>query len=222
LFCAGGVLADTQAFYSYQWQGEGSLMASPIVYTGTFISGFSGTWTITVDDSAWPDSAKVPYSDARFNYIWQHFFAANYDSTGPLSWTGYFNASTLGEQPGFEFNITGSAYGDNGTVGGGAPFSVLVMDNTPNGVLDAWEWDNLRFAANLNINPGVATGTFVGYCGWGAMNATDFDFPSPYDAVDYVGYGDLPGSGNLFTSLCPSATEPAGWGKVKSLFRVAD
>jgi hypothetical protein len=201
-------------------------MASPIVYTGNFISGFSGTWTITIDDSAWPDSAKVPYSWARFNYIWQHFFEDNYDPTGPLSWTGYFNASTLGEHPTFEFNITGSLYGDSGIIAGGAPFTLLVMDNTPNQVLDPWEWDELRFAANLNIDPGSTTGTFVGYCGFGGMNATDFDFPHPpYDpsVIDSVGYPPaLPGSGNLFTSLCPSSTEPTGWGKLKSLFRVSE
>ena len=225
--CAGSVMADSQAFYSYYWQGAGSLMESPVVYTGPFASGFEGTWTITVDDSDWPDSAKVEHSWARFNYIWQHFFADNYDDSGPLSWTGYFNGSTLSEQPEFMFNITSAPYPfDVGTVGGGAPFTILVMDLIPNGQLDPVEWDELRFAANLNIDPGVATGDFVGDCGWGAMNVNDFDFPHPPTnpaVVDSVGYDPYPaGYGNLFVNPCPNAVEASGWGKIKSLFKVSE
>ena len=64
--------------YMVGMQGVGSLMKSPVVYSGNFMFGLIGTWEITLDDSMWPDQAD---STARFDYIWDNFSADNYINT---------------------------------------------------------------------------------------------------------------------------------------------
>jgi hypothetical protein len=61
--------ASADSAYQVGMNGSGSLMMSPVVYSGNFMFGLVGTWEITLDDSMWPSDAD---STARFNYIWNH------------------------------------------------------------------------------------------------------------------------------------------------------
>ena len=57
--------------YSIGLMGSGSLMKNGATYSGTFMYGMTGTWTIDVNDSLWPDESD---STARWNYLWSNFF----------------------------------------------------------------------------------------------------------------------------------------------------
>ena len=197
--------ADTT--YSLGMNGLGSLMKSPVVYSGTFLYGFAptDTWEITVDDSTWPDPAD---STARFNYIWDNFFADNYqDITGGENWKGYFNSSTLPSTPQFEFNTA------SGVIAGDITFTILIRDWYADGILSQDEkHDSSNLSATLNINPGLGTGSFVNVCGHGSVSTGAFNFVNPPtdDSVQIFG--------QLQTYTCPSPVEDISWGAIKALY----
>lgn len=193
--------------YMIGMQGVGSLMMSPVIYSGNFMFGLDGTWEITLDDSLWPDPAD---STARFNYIWETFFADNYiDTWGAESWTGYFNGATLPSTPHFRFDTSSPA----GAIEGDISFSILVRDWYADGELSQQEkHDNLNLSATLNVNPELGEGYFYAMCGHGSVSSGNFNFVNP-PLND-----DLQIIGQLQTYTCPSPVEETTWGAVKALF----
>jgi hypothetical protein len=190
-------------------QGLGSLMKSPVVYSGSFMFGLMGTFEITIDDSMWPGEAD---STARFNYIWDNFFADNYiDTWGAESWTGYFNSATLMAAPHFRFNTVGA---QAGVLEGDVTIQILVRDWYADGILSQNEkHDNLNLSATLNVNPDLGVGYFEDLCGHGSVSSGNFNFVNPPtdDNLQIVG--------QLQTYTCPSPVEDQTWGVIKALYQ---
>jgi hypothetical protein len=189
--------------------GLGSLMKSPVVYSGSFMFGLMGTWEITIDDSMWPSDAD---STARFNYIWDNYFADNYlDVWGAESWTGYFNSATLVSPPHFRFDTTGV---QAGRLEGSATIQILVRDWYADGILSQNEkHHNLTMSANLSVNPDFGTGYFIDTCGHGSISSGNFNFHNP--PMDDV----LQITGQIQTYACPNPVENSTWGVIKALYK---
>jgi hypothetical protein len=194
--------------YMIGMQGVGSLMMSPVVYSGNFMFGLGGTWEITLDDFMWPDPSD---STARFNYIWETFFADNYiDTWGAESWTGHFDGATLPAPPHFRFDITSPV----GAIEGDITFSILVRDWYADGILSQQEkHHNLNLSATLNVNPDLGEGEFEDLCGHGSVGSGNFNFHNP------PMYDDLQIVGQLQIYTCPNPVEETTWGAVKALFK---
>ena len=194
--------------YMVGMQGLGSLMESPIVYSGNFMFGLFGVWEITVDDTMWPDPAD---STARFDYIWENYFADNYlDTYGAEAWTGSFNSATLMSTPHFRFDTSSPV----GVIEGDMTFSILVRDWYADGILSQQEkHDNLNMSATLNLNPTLGQGYFANTCGHGSISSGNFNFHNPplKDSLQIVG--------QLQTYTCPSPVEDSTWGAMKALYR---
>ncbi len=194
--------------YMIGMQGVGSLMKSPVVYSGNFMFGLVGTWEISLDDSMWPDPAD---STARFDYIWETFFADHYiDTIGAESWTGHFDAATLMAAPRFRFDTISPA----GAIEGDITFSILVRDWYADGILSQYEkHHNLNLSATLSLNPGLGEGYFEDTCGHGSVSSGNFKFVNPPldNALQIVG--------QLQTYTCPSPVEETTWGAMKALFQ---
>jgi len=76
--------------------GHGDFMDSPPTFVGGMESPgdiLDGEWTITVPDAGWPTDPVE-----RETYIWNTFFAGNYEPGQPGFWKGYIDATTNGEQ----------------------------------------------------------------------------------------------------------------------------
>lgn len=194
--------------YMIGMQGVGSLMKSPVIYSGNFMFGLVGTWEITLVDSMWPDPAD---STARFDYIWVNFFADNYiDTWGAESWTGHFDGVTLMAPPHFRFDTISPA----GAIEGDISFSILVRDWYADQILSQQEkHHNLNLSATLSVNPDLGEGYFEDTCGHGSVSSGNFNFHNPPmdDDVQIVG--------QLQTYTCPSPVEETTWGAVKALFQ---
>jgi len=194
--------------YMVGMMGMGSLMKSPVVYSGNFMFGLVGSWEITIDDSMWPSEAD---STARFNYIWDNYFADNYiDETGAESWTGYLNGATLMSTPHFRFDAVSPA----GVIEGDITLQVLVRDWYADGILSQNEkHDNLNISATLNLSPELCTGYFENQCGHGSVSSGNFNFHNPPldDNLQIVG--------QLQTYTCPSPVDESSWGTIKALYR---
>ncbi len=217
LTCAAVVLASAllgvqtaaaDDSYMVGMQGVGSLMMSPVIYSGNFMFGLTGTWEITLVDSLWPDASD---STARFDYIWETFFADNYiDTWGAESWTGHFDGATLPAPPHFRFDTTSPA----GAIEGDISFSILVRDWYADQILSQQEkHHNLNLSATLSVNPDLGEGYFEDTCGHGSVSSGNFNFHNP------PMYDDLQIVGQLQTYTCPNPVEETTWGAVKALFR---
>jgi len=191
--------------YFFGYEGTGSLLTSPAQYSGSFTFSISGTWTITIDDSAWP-----PASDpqARWDYIWDNYFVYS-GAPGAEGWTATFDGSTLPSTPTFLFNMTAP---DVGTIGGNITFDLFVRDDSPtDGIPQEVERDRIQMDALLVVDPQYGTGDFEQICGSGSMGGTiNHNFPPAYDVIS--------GMGQLSTTPCPSALEQSTWGGIKALY----
>ncbi len=205
LFTVVPAAADS---YTFGASGLGSLMKSPVVYSGVFLFGVSGTWEFQIDDSLWPDPAD---STARFDYIWDTFFVDNYDSTtGAESWFGYFSGSTLPTAPTFDFNLTAPA----GQISGDISFVILMRDWYADGILDQSEKHrNNQIAGTLILSPELGVGFFADHCGDGSMSAGNFNFVNPPldDSVTFMG--------QFSSEFCGSPVEDSSWGNIKALYK---
>jgi hypothetical protein len=184
--------------------GSGSLMTNGATYSGTFMFGYSGTWTIDVDDTLWPDQAD---SNARWDYIWSNFFT--YDDTfGAEAWWGNFDAVTLANVPSFEFLTS------VGRVAGDATFRIMIRDWDGDGVLSQSEkHDDSNITWTLSIDHTLGTDSFVDMCGHGSISSGVFRFVNPptTNMLQIVGHLD--------SEECPSPVEDATWGTIKALYQ---
>jgi hypothetical protein len=187
--------------------GQGGLMASPAGYSGSFLSGFTGSWEFKMEDSLWPSASDTT---ARFNYIWETFFADNYDaSSGSEAWYGTFNAGTLPREPGFTLDLS-SPLGD---VAGSISIVVMVRDDVPDGLLSQSEkHGNCNLTATLVIHPGAGSDEFDNMCGTAAVGSGDLNFVNA-PGVDMVFVNGL-----FSTYPCPSPVEGSSWGCIKALY----
>jgi hypothetical protein len=209
---AAGIVHEVNTFYS----GTGSLLKSPVIYSGTMSIIAEGTWWFQIDDTSWEDTSDP---DARFDFIWDRFFAPNYgsDILGK-KWSGYFEAATAvpygDDPPTFGMDFTSSSgFPYSGHIGGSIRITITVRDSNGNGVLDPGEK-----AANGSMNadtlhePGEGTGDFTGLCGFGSLGANDFNFVYP-DDDDSIQNGWY-----VTTKTCESPVEEHSWGAIKALF----
>ena len=197
--------AQTAAATNIGLMGFGSYMTNGADYAGTFMFGMSGTWSIDVDDSLWPDQAD---STARFNYIWDTYFADHYDATvGAQAWYGYFDGHTLPTVPHFQFDTT------SGTIGGDCTLVIMVRDWVSNGVLSMSEKHHaLQMTATLSVNPDIGTDSFFDLCGDGSISSGNFKFVNPPSV------NSLQIVGQINPQPCPSAVEETTWGTIKALY----
>ena len=198
------VQAATAADYNIGLMGTGSLLMNGATYSGTFMYGMSGTWTIDVDDTLWPDEAD---SNARWDYLWDFFV---YDDTpGANAWFGNFDFATLGTVPSFEFVTTSPG----GTVASDCTFRIMIRDWNGDGVLQQTEkhGDN-NITYTTSINPELGTGEFENWCGYGSISSGNFKFRNP----DFLNTIQIVGS--LHTQECPSPVEQTTWGTIKALY----
>ena len=209
LFVAAPAAADV--YDPIGASGLGSLMKSPVVYSGTLMMSVTGSWEFQIDDSLWPDPAD---STARFNYIWDTFFADNYDNTpGAQAWFGYFNGLTLPTAPTFGFDITGPLP-DVGHVGGDISFVIMMRDWYSDGILDQSEKHrNNQIAGTFLLSPNQGTGFFTDHCGEGSLSAGNFNFVNPDldDSVMFMGYFE--------SEFCGSPVDDSSWGVIKALYK---
>jgi hypothetical protein len=185
--------------------GDGSVMISPVIYDGMFISGFpGGTWEITVDET-WPGEAD---STARFDYIWENYFAGNYNPVpGGQHWMGYFNGSTLPTVPQFVFTTP------TGVIAGDITFTIMIRDLVSDGILSQDEkHDPSNLSATLNVNPDLGTGAYEDMCGHGSMSTGAFQFINPPTLNSVQIFGQI----QLYA--CPSPVEDSTWGAIKALY----
>jgi hypothetical protein len=189
--------------------GSGSLLLNAPDYVGTFMFGMSGTWTIEIDDSLWP--APGATNPTRFEYIWDTFFAPNYDNTpGAKAWYGTFDGLTLPSTPQFVFETTSPA---GSLLAGDITFRIMVRDSNGNAVLDTDEkYANQNFNATLSVNPDLGTGYFMISCGHGSIASGNFNF------VDPPGVDVLQITGQIQTYPCPSPVQETSWGTIKAIY----
>lgn len=205
---ASGAAADE---FLVGLNGNGSLMDSPSIYTGTFMFGMVGSWSLSVDDSGWPAASD---STARFAYIWSTFFAGNYDGTpGGEAWYGYFDGSTLPSAPRFFLDCVTP----EGTLGGDFTIAVMIRDADGDGVLSQREkHGDAQLAGNLTVDRNQGTGSFHLKCGCGALGTGNFNFVNrpDSDVVQMIGTLDL-------VDCPPQPVEDRSWGAIKALYRVS-
>ncbi|MCD4690610.1 hypothetical protein K8S17_04035 [bacterium] len=196
--------------YMYGTQGLGSMMKSPVVYSGTFIFGFSGTWEVQIDDSLWPGQAD---STARFDHIWTNFFADNYDATnGAEAWYGYFDGVTQPVSPSFMFDFASSPIGP-GAIAGNASVVIMVRDWYADGILSQDEkHGSNQMTVTYILNPDAGTGAFADHCGNGSMSGGNFNFVNPPadDSINLMG--------QFSAEFCGSPVEQSSWGVIKALY----
>ncbi len=206
------LLCSAQAFgdsYFLNLVGSGGLMLNGADYTGTILSGMDGTWTLDVDDSMWPDESD---STARFDYIWNTYFAPNYDSApGGENWRGFFDAGTLPSAPLLTLDTT--------TPGGllvmNAPFVVQVRDYNGDGQLSQYEKHHTcQVSFTMSVETPLCTGSFNDYCGDGSGSTGFFNFVNPPDADELELFPV-----QLDVWYCGAPVEEGSWGTLKALYR---
>lgn len=202
-------LAGAQIHYDYMLNGSGSLLLDDPTYSGTFLYGMVGTWSISIDDTGWPGQNDV--DPTRFEYIWDTFFAPNYDNTpGAKAWYGTFDGLTLPSTPQFVFETTSPA---GSLLAGDITFRIMVRDSNGNAVLDTDEkYANQNFNATLSVNPDLGTGYFMISCGHGSIASGNFNF------VDPPGVDVLQITGQIQTYPCPSPVQETSWGTIKAIY----
>ena len=207
LLCSVQAYGD---FYNVQLSGTGGFMLNGADYSGTIDAGMAGTWDLFVDDSLWPDESD---STARFDYIWDTFFAGNYDPiSGGEHWLGYFNSSTLPTTPQLILDTTTPG----GILGLNTSFTVLVRDYYADGVLSQYEkHHSCQMNFTYSVEMPLGTGAFADNCGDGSGSNGSFNFLNPptEDLLEYPFFNQL----NIW--FCGSPVEDSTWGNIKALYR---
>jgi hypothetical protein len=180
-------------------------------YKGPIVDGGSGWIWFELYHNDWPDTTDP---DARFDYIWDTYFAPNYDSSvvGAYKW--------VGQLPGqFYLHTTSAPIGYNGWFLGSINAKITVRDFNENGTLETWELLKQHLfdgrLSKLCEDPGG--GEMDCKWGWGALASNYFSFYPP----DPPGVDTLYNGANLtLTAMgCETAVEAASWGAIKALYK---
>jgi hypothetical protein len=185
----------------------GTIMDSPAEYSGPMTWGASGSFYFRLDDAGWPDPSTQA---ARWDYIFNTYFAANYDNSTPgaYNWKGEIDGW-------YTLDFTSAPPGFNGSVSGEFRPQITLRDIDEDGIFDPFEreGDNL-INGSFTILCNVGTGELACRRGTGSMQNNYMSFPY-LPATDEMANGS--GSVNLFD--CPSATETSSWGSIKALYK---
>jgi hypothetical protein len=190
-----------------QWSGVGygDFMDSPPTFTGGMVPPGhieDGEWTIVIPDAGWPLDPV-----ARQSYIWNTFYAPNYEPGTPGFWKGYFDAFTNNEHN--SLYIVDDTNG--GTMNGTVTLEIQVQDSNSNGVLDEGEFcDGSHTGIVIIIQDG--TGVYDGWCGNGNFYGSYVvDCPNTYETWNFGMY--------LWIDDCSTPVESATWGSIKALYQ---
>jgi hypothetical protein len=208
LSAAQPALSQVIEIYDMQLDGSGGLLLDGVEYVGDIFYGMDGSWTLEVDDSLWPDATD---STARFDYIWDTFFASHYDSTqGLTGWRARFDRTTLPTPP----LLTLESDLPVGSLVMSESLSVLVRDYDGDGVLSQSEKHHTcQISMTGSVESPLCTGHFTDYCGNGRLGAGDFNFVNPP-------YSDeLTLTAQIKVWYCGTAVIRSDWGAIKALFR---
>ncbi len=190
----------------FGWDGSGTIMDSPAEYHATLSWGASGTFDFRFDDAGWPDPSNQV---ARWDYIFNTYFAANYDNSTPgaYGWKGEIHAW-------YTLVLSSAPPGFNGSVSGEFRPEITLRDIDEDGIFDPFEreGDNL-INGSFTIACNAGTGELECRRGSGSMQNNYMSFP-------YLPETDeMPdGSSSVNLSDCPSASEPTSWGRIKALY----
>lgn len=193
--------------WNFDYEIYGNILVSPATYDGgSLTSGADGFIEFTLVDTDWPLDP-----DLRFNYIWNHYFKPNYDTTtaGAYKWVGSFAGT-------FYLQATNAPVGYNGWCWGTIRPKITIWDSNSNGALDpAEKWGENLFDARLSkLCTDGSGGEMDCKWGWGALASNYFSFKMPPDLDTLNNGGNL----TLMTG-CASATEVSSWGSIKALYR---
>lgn len=202
-------LAPSTVFgWTFKFSAEGNILQSPPTYTGRVGSTAVGSLDFTFNDTGWPVEPE-----ARFDHIWEAYFAPNYDTIGPIPhWDGQI--------PGvFYIETTSAPSGYAGWCHGDLHAKIVVIDWNRDGIPDENEkWTPHLLDCRLSkLCDHGSGGEMACTWGWGAI-ATDstghFSFVLPPGSDRVSGIGNL----NLLPG-CPSPVEQTSWGSIKQLYR---
>jgi hypothetical protein len=208
VFAVGLVALASAASADIVWftgVGNGDFMDSPPTFVGNMIAPgdiTDGQWTITVPDDSWPTDPV-----AREAYIWNTFYAGNYEPGTPGFWKGYIDATTNGEQNALA--IVDNTNG--GTMSGVTTLEIQVQDLNSNGVLDEGEFcSGSHTGIIIIIRDG--TGVYDGWCGQGNFYGSyTKDCPGTYETWNFGMY--------LSISDCSTPVESTTWGTIKAMYQ---
>lgn len=201
---AYGQLED--GFVWFYGAGTGDFMDSPPVFGGAMDTGgeiTDGSWSITVDDTGWPTEPT-----ARYDYIWDTFYADNYEAGNPSFWKGYFDTDHGLTQLN-ALAITDNTFG--GTMSGVCSIEIQVQDLDNDGVLDEGEFCTGSLAGIVIIIRN-GTGVYEGMCGDGNYYGSYVkDCPLTSESWNYGMY--------LWLEDCTTAADSQTWGAIKALYQ---
>jgi hypothetical protein len=197
--------AADEIIMTFSCVGIGDMMVSPVIYSGDITWGdlAPGTWSIQIDDSLWPDPGDPT---ARFDYIWDTFYAPAYDPGIP-GWIGVFDVPTLPTKPTLTLDETGV-----GGMTGVARMRFQIVDGNGNETLDEGEGCSGSMGG-LVIIIEDGWGAYAGYCGDGAYSGmySKPECPLWWDSVEFMM--------SIGVQDCTVATDETSWGTVKALFK---
>lgn len=198
--------AHGQMFVWFLGQGMGDLMDSPPTFSGTMDAGgdiVAGNWAIVIDDSGWPLDP-----DARRTYIFDNFFAPNYEPGSPGYWTGYFDADH-----GLPSLPTLSIVDDTnaGTMSGVCSIQVTWRDSDCDQILDVEEGCRGALSGMAAIISG-GTGVYQDMPGEGHYTGIYVrECPDTFEVWSFAMYLWLDGTRLL--------AEDTSWSAIKSMYR---
>jgi hypothetical protein len=181
-------------------------MDSPPTIVGGMDSGgeiTDGSWTITIPDTGWPTDPVL-----RAQYIWDTFYAANYNSGTPGYWLGYFDTNHgLSEQSSLAIvDVT-----NGGSMSGICTFQIQVNDTNNDGDLDEGEFCSGSLVGFVIIIKN-GTGVYDGMCGTGDIFGTWLKAcPTTLETWNFGMY--------LYLNDCTTPVENSSWGIIKSLYQ---
>ena len=193
--------------WHFDYQIYGNILEHPAQYRGGGItSGGEGIIEITFDDTGWPTTTW----QQRFNYIWDTYFADNYNNSTPgaYKWVGTFTGT-------FYILAVSAPAGYQGWCVGTIAPKITVWDFNGNGTLDyAEKWGDQLFDGRLTkLCTHPSGGEMTCKWGWGAVASNYFSFVIP------PGKDTLYNGVDLTLMACASGTAPSTWGSIKALYR---
>ena len=195
-----------ETFFWFYGAGTGDFMDSPPVFGGAVDPGGDitvGSWSITVPDDGWPTDPVD-----RTTYIWNTFYAPNYEVGNPGFWKGYFDIDH-GLTAMNDLEIVDDT--NVGTMTGICSVEIQVQDINNNGVLDEGEFCNGSLSGIVIIIR-EGTGVYDGMCGTGNYFGTYIkDCPATTETWNFGMY--------LYIQDCTSPVEDTTWGAIKALYQ---